>query len=189
MAYSSVTVLYDPAEVVAAEGDGGAYGRLETLLRQAWESVDGVASQSLNAAPRVIEIPVCYEGEYGPDLEKVAAQIGLAPEEVVRLHLAKEYRVFMIGFLPGFPYLGRLDALLKIPRKPEPMPVRAGGVGIAGMQTGVYPQNSPGGWWIIGRTPMALFDPAADRPALLRTGDRVRFRAISPVEFNQFSIC
>jgi inhibitor of KinA len=149
------------------------------------ESGPGPAITGVNT--RIVEIPVCYEGEYAPDLEAVALQKGLSPAEVIHLHTAKLYRVYMIGFLPGFPYLGRLDTRLGLGRKPEPQTVRAGGVGIAGMQTGIYPLESPGGWWIIGRTPFMLFDAQANAPTLLCAGDSVRFRAIPTVEFREIA--
>lgn len=186
-AYSSVTVFYDPAGMVLAgiAGPGEAYAWLEGLLRKAFEEA-GPLPDTLEGG-RIVEIPVCYAGEYAPDLEKVAAQKGMPPEELVGLHTAGLYRVYMIGFLPGFPYLGRLHGRLEIPRKPQPEAVRAGGVGIAGMQTGIYPLDSPGGWWVIGRTPVKLFDADAEAPALLRAGDQVRFRTISPVDFREIS--
>ncbi|HEY4338124.1 MAG TPA: 5-oxoprolinase subunit PxpB [Puia sp.] len=188
-AYSTVTVFYDPARAFLAGvgGPEGVYPWLEGLLRRAWEEA---IPQAVDAgAGKLIELPVCYEGEYAPDLPQVAAQKGLSPEEVVRLHTAEAYRVYMIGFLPGFPYLGRLDDRLGVPRKPQPEPVRKGGVGIAGMQTGIYPLNSPGGWWIIGRTPAKLFDLDAEPPVLLQAGDRVRFRPITTAEYKHLSIC
>ena len=185
--YSSVTIFYNPAELVPAgiAGSDGAYSWLEGLLLRAWEETGTLPEMA--AEGRIVEIPVCYEGEYAPDLEGVAAQKGLSPEAIVDLHVAGTYRVYMIGFLPGFPYLGRLDDRLGIPRKPQPETVRAGGVGIAGMQTGIYPLDSPGGWWIIGRTPVKLFDAGAGSPALLRAGDRVRFRPIRPADFQEIS--
>jgi inhibitor of KinA len=184
MAYSSVSVFYDPAEVVAGgcAPAGGIYPWLAGLLKRAWEEA-GEAPRSMGEEGRLFEIPVCYEAPYGPDLQWVAEQKGLTPSTVIELHTAMVYRVYMIGFLPGFPYLGTLDRRLEIPRKPQPVRVPAGGVGIAGMQTGIYPLNSPGGWQIIGRTPVALFDPHAESPTRLQAGDRVRFFAIPAKEF------
>ena len=127
------------------------------------------------------------EGEYAPDLEWVATQKGLSPEEVIGLHVAELYRVYMIGFLPGFPYLGTVDERLRLPRKAQPVNVVAGGVGIAGMQTGIYPLNSPGGWQIIGRTPLILFDLAMDPPIRLQAGDQVQFYAVSSADFRDLS--
>ncbi|HJU25447.1 MAG TPA: 5-oxoprolinase subunit PxpB [Rhodanobacteraceae bacterium] len=133
---------------------------------------------------RPIEIPVCYGGEYGPDLDAVAAHAGLAPDEVVARHTAAEYTVAMIGFAPGFPYLLGLDAALAMPRRRDPRTrVPAGSVAIGGAQTGIYPHELPGGWQLIGRTPLALFDPQREPPCLLAPGDRLRFRAIRVDEF------
>jgi len=190
-AYSSVTVFYDPAWMILAgvAGPGGIYSWLERLLQRAWEETDASFEPAArpDGAGQTIEIPVCYAGEYAPDLEKVALQKGMSPKEVIELHIGELYRVYMIGFLPGFPYLGRLDTRIEIPRKPQPEAVRAGGVGIAGMQTGIYPLDSPGGWWVIGRTPVRLFDAGARSPALLRPGDQVRFLSISPADFREIS--
>jgi len=131
------------------------------------------------SAPRTVVIPVRYGGEDGPDLAEVAAHCGLTEAEVVRRHCAAEYRVFFLGFAPGFPYLGGLDPSLATPRRAAPRTrVPRGSVGIAGPQTGVYPLETPGGWQLIGRTPLALFDPAAPDPCLLRAGDVLRFEAL-----------
>jgi KipI family sensor histidine kinase inhibitor len=128
---------------------------------------------------RVIEIPTRYGGEYGPDLEFVAKHNGLTPDEVVRIHTSQSLRVFMLGFSPGFPYIGPLAPEIAAPRLATPRTlVPAGSVGIAGRQTGIYPSESPGGWRLIGRTDLKLFAPAKDPPALLRPGDYVRFRAV-----------
>lgn len=126
-----------------------------------------------------IEIPVQYGGKYGPDLDALAAHAGLTPVEVIARHAAGEYTVAMLGFAPGFPYLLGLDPALAMPRLSTPRTqVAAGSVGIGGAQTGIYPRPGPGGWQIIGRTHVALFDPARDPPSLLAAGDRVRFVAI-----------
>lgn len=135
---------------------------------------------------RLVEIPVCYGNDFAPDLEHLAALSGMAVPEVVALHTSPEYRVYMIGFLPGFAYMGTVDARLAAPRLARPRErVPAGSVGIAGLQTGIYPLESPGGWNLIGRTPLRMFDPARPEPVLLRPGDRVRFRAIGAAEFHQ----
>jgi inhibitor of KinA len=129
-------------------------------------------------------IPVCYGGSYGPDLIEVAAWAGCTPDDVVSAHAARSYRVFMLGFLPGFPYMAAVDDRIAMPRRNAPRAlVAAGSVGIAGRQTGVYPLDSPGGWQIIGRTPLRLFDPAHEPAALLAPGQRVRFCPISSSEF------
>jgi inhibitor of KinA len=183
VSYSSVSLFYDPATVCPdrAACPSGAFGIVERLLEEIW------AMEGTGSVPEghFFRIPVCYGGEYGPDLTFVAREKGLDPSEVIRLHCEAEYRVYMIGFLPGFPYLGRTDARLQVGRKAQPVPVQAGGVGIAGSQTGVYTLNSPGGWQIIGRTPLRLFDARNDPPVLLQAGDRVQFYPVGPEEFFQ----
>ncbi len=135
-------------------------------------------------AARAVEIPVCYEGEFAPDLAEVADHAGLSPEEVVQRHAAAAYRVGCVGFMPGFPYLTGLPPELAVPRRAVPRrEVAAGSVAIGGSQTGIYPSASPGGWNVIGRTPLRLFDVARRPPALLGAGDAVRFRAITRAEF------
>lgn len=137
-----------------------------------------------SATARVVDIPVRYGGDEGPDLGDVAAFAGCTPDEVVRRHAAGRYHVYMLGFLPGFAYLGGVDPTLRMPRRSSPRPaVPQGSVGIAGAQTGVYPYASPGGWQLIGRTPVAMFDPARDTPALLAPGDTVRFVPIDEAEW------
>lgn len=175
-AYDTVTVVYDPAaaaEQAPMEGGGPAvWQRVEAALRRAAASGDAGAE----ARPRVVEIPVRYGGEYGPDLEACAARAGMDPREFIEAHASAQYTVAMIGFLPGFPYLSGLPERLAQPRLAAPRRrVPAGSVGIAGVQTGVYPFDSPGGWQIIGRTDRRLFDPHAAEPSLLRAGDIVRF--------------
>ncbi len=131
-------------------------------------------------------IPICYDGAFAPDLEEVARRVGLSPEEVARRHRTLPYHVYMIGFLPGFPYLGDLPAELALPRRADPrQKVAAGSVAIATTLTAIYTFESPGGWHIIGRTPVTLFDPSRSPPALLAPGDAVRFEAIDPALFAQ----
>lgn len=175
--YSSVSVFYDPATCNRAAISG-------TLL-EAWRETGETPPRHAPApeAGRYLRIPVCYEGEYAPDLEGVAREKGLTPNEVIALHCSIAYRVYMIGFLPGFPYMGKIDPRIDMPRKTRPAPVIAGGVGIAGIQTGIYPLNSPGGWQIIGRTPVRLFDKDTDPPIHFRTGDRVEFYPVSITDF------
>jgi KipI family sensor histidine kinase inhibitor len=135
--------------------------------------------ERLDADDRVIEIPVRYGGEDGPDIDAVATHAGLSVDDVIALHCKHEYRVAMLGFAPGFPYLLGMDSRLAMPRLPTPRArVAAGSVGIGGAQTGIYPRSGPGGWRLIGRTTMALFDAAREPPAALAPGDRVRFVAI-----------
>lgn len=179
-AFASVAVHYEPAIV----GGDRPYARfVETL-----EAALAEGSMADGPTPRTIEIPVCYEGELAPDLEEVARRHGLSASDVVELHTAGEYLVYMIGFMPGFAYLGGLSPRLATPRRASPRTaVPSGAVGIGGQQTGVYPMVSPGGWNLIGRTPRAIFDSAREPAALLDTGDRVRFRAITRAEFDAWS--
>lgn len=162
---NTLTLLFDPERTEPEI--------LEARLRAAWPRCEGK-----DAPGREVEIPVHYGGELGPDLAAVAAHAGLQPAQVVALHAAAEYRVFCLGFLPGFAYLGRLDPRLATPRRAEPrVSVAAGSVGIGGAQTGIYPIASPGGWQVIGRTELPLFEPEGDPPNRLQPGDRVRFVA------------
>jgi KipI family sensor histidine kinase inhibitor len=136
-------------------------------------------------AARLVDIPVCYGGAHGEDLAPLAAARGLTPDQVVALHIAAEYRVAFVGFTPGFPYLRGLPDTLATPRLPSPRPrVAAGSIGMAGTQTGIYPGGTPGGWRLIGRTPLRVFDVEREQASLLAMGDRVRFTAITPAEFD-----
>ncbi len=178
--YRSLMVHYDP---LAADPAALLAAVSEVAAQVAAESVAAARGGDAAAAPwdggRLVEIPVVYGGEAGPDLPYVAERTGLAPDEVIRLHTAPTYLVFMLGFLPGFPYLGGLDPRLTTPRLPTPrLRIPAGSVGIGGQQTGVYPLESPGGWAIIGRTSLTLFDPTRPDPCVLAPGDRVRFVAV-----------
>lgn len=135
---------------------------------------------------RTVSIPVCYGGEYGPDLEYVARHHNLTPEEVISIHSEGEYLAYMIGFAPGFPFLGGLSEKIATPRRPSPRTsIPAGSVGIAGMQTGVYPISTPGGWQLIGQTPIKLFLPEQNPPSLLQAGDIVKFEPISKEEYQE----
>jgi inhibitor of KinA len=178
-AFVSIVVHYDPI-AAARESSVTPHERIVSHLR---DRLAGLRVEEL-AAPRLVEIPVCYGGELGPDLDDVARTHGLTPEEVIALHVGAEYLVYMIGFMPGFAYLGGLPERIATPRRQTPRTaVAAGTVGIGGRQTGVYPLVSPGGWNLIGRTPVKIFDIVRDEPTLLLTGDRVRFRPISRAEF------
>ncbi|CAG2131834.1 5-oxoprolinase subunit B [Cupriavidus yeoncheonensis] len=161
---NNLMVIFDEAADVAA---------LERNLKLAWAS--GEASQAIG---RLVEIPVRYGGEHGPDLADVAAHTGLSPQEVVRRHSAGEYVVYFLGFQPGFAYMGGLAPELATPRRREPrLAVPAGSVGIGGEQTGIYPASAPGGWQLIGHTDAALFVADRDPPSLFAPGDTVRFVA------------
>jgi inhibitor of KinA len=182
-AFASVAVHYEPTAV--PNGDGSApYDRCAAAIERAVQSLGDEAIPP----PRTVELPVCYGNEYGPDLEEVAQQHDLTPDEVVRLHSGASYRVYMLGFAPGFAYMGGLPAAIATPRRAEPRTaVPAGSVGIGGSQTGVYPLTLPGGWRLIGRTPVRLFDAARQPPTLLSIGDVVRFRAVSPNEYRELT--
>ena len=137
-------------------------------------------------AARLHTVPVCYGDEYGADLGEVAAMVGLTPAEVIRRHVAEIYRVYMLGFLPGFAYLGLLSAELSVGRRRTPrLKVPAGSVGVAERQTGIYPMAAPGGWQLIGRTPLRPFTPAREEPFLFQAGDRVRFEPIDAARFKE----
>jgi inhibitor of KinA len=172
-AYNSVLVSFDP--LVVPPKEFGSY--VCSLL-------DQIDSEVLET-PRVVEIPVCYDVSVAPDLEFVAGHCGLTVDDVIQLHASVEYLVYFVGFMPGFPYLGELEERLATPRLAAPRTrVPAGSVAIGGKQTGIYPLSSPGGWRIIGRTPMKLFQPQEGVPTLLEIGDRVKFSSISLQGFN-----
>lgn len=171
-AYASVGVHVDPLAF--------DHGALEAVIAHAWdqEAPDEDRAQ-------LVQIPVCYGGDFGPDLEEVAAHAGCSTTEVVTRHAAVRYRVYMLGFLPGFAYLGGVDPSIAMPRRGAPrIEVAAGSVGIAGRQTGVYPCVSPGGWRLVGRTPLRMFDAARTPPARLAPGDVVQFVPVSRAEFD-----
>lgn len=160
---NNLTLMFDPLAAAATT--------LAPTLQAAWDDAQNVAESG-----REVELPVEYGGAFGPDLAALADHTGLSAAEVVRRHAAGHYVVFFLGFQPGFPYLGGLDEALHMPRRAAPrLEVPAGSVGIGGAQTGIYPAAAPGGWQLIGRTPLALFDPARTPPTLLQPGDRVRF--------------
>jgi len=182
-AYTTVTLFYDPALVVRAGAP--ADDIVQWLSNRVRERLKD-PPKSAKTKPRTVEVPVCYGGDFGPDLARVAAQAKLSMEEVVKRHAKAEYRVHLIGFAPGFPYLGGLPKELVTPRHAKPrMTVPAGSVGIGGEQTGIYPSETPGGWNLIGRTPLRLFRPEDDPPVLLQAGDIVKFKAVPREEFEK----
>lgn len=180
-AYASLLLRFD----VTTAADADRMLEVERRVRAALDALAEKAEASADAAVmRAVEIPVCYGGDFGPDLGAVAAHAGLGADEVIARHAGGDYRVAMLGFAPGFPYLLGLDPALHAPRLATPRTrVPAGSVAIGGAQTGIYPRELPGGWRLVGRTPLALFDPARDPVCLLAPGDRVRFRAIDAAEF------
>lgn len=181
-AYTTIGVFYDLTHIAAAGIEPEA--AFEWIARQIRQAISAGAKSKTKTESRLIEIPVCYDSEFAFDLDEVAQQAALSPEDVVDLHCGAEYRINCIGFTPGFPFLSGLPAKLATPRRLTPRKeIPAGSVAIGGKQTGVYPVISPGGWNVIGRTPLRLFDPTKDPPALLRAGDRVRFSAITRARF------
>jgi KipI family sensor histidine kinase inhibitor len=182
-AYSTVAVFYDPARISRSESTPSPFecltASIEGALRnQSPAKGDGTPS-------RTLEIPVCYNPEFAFDLGLVAVQAGLAEAEVVRRHASARYRVNCVGFTPGFPYLSGLPVELATPRRATPRTeIPAGSVAIGGAQTGIYPSKSPGGWNVIGRTPLRLFDVKQEPPAIFQAGDRITLRQISREEFD-----
>ncbi|GGF16026.1 5-oxoprolinase subunit PxpB [Hymenobacter cavernae] len=181
-AFTTVTVYYNPLEVSLAKEASPSDSVAETLKQMLLQTT----TEAENTAPHVIEIPVCYGGKFAPDLAFVAGHTHLSQEEVIALHTQPEYLVYMIGFAPGFPYLGGMNEQLVVPRKEKPRTkVPAGSVGIAGKQTGVYSIQTPGGWQLIGRTPLRLFTPHGPTPSLLSAGDYIRFVPITEREYER----
>ena len=173
-AFATVTVFYDLLRI----------GGFESFCAELKTRAGRAAVSPPHDSGRLVEIPVCYGDEWGPDLLEVATSAGQSPDEVVALHSGADYRVFAIGFAPGFPYLIGLPAKLQIPRRANPrVRVPAGSVAIGGAQTGIYPLAMPGGWNLIGQTPLALFQAEASPAALLNVGDRVKFRPITKEAF------
>jgi len=175
-AYRSVAIYFDPLRT-----DSDAL--LACVEREA-----GRPPPSSSDAREAVRIPVCYGGDLGPDLARVASFARMKEDEVVRAHAATTYRVFMLGFVPGFAYLGIVDERIAMPRHATPRQrVPAGSVGIAGVQTGIYPMDTPGGWQVIGRTPLKPFDPARAEPFLMKAGDAVQFYPIAREEFDAWT--
>lgn len=185
-AYATLTLRFDPAAWRSPGANGPRpHKRVAEAVRAiAVPDTPPGADESAPAPENTIEIPVCYGGEYGPDLGAVASHAVSDPNTIVARHAAGTYTVAMLGFAPGFPYLLGLDPSLHVPRRDTPRTrVPAGSVAIGGGQTGIYPRELPGGWNLIGRTPLVLFDPRREPPCLLGPGDRVRFRAIDAAAF------
>lgn len=170
--YTAVSIYYDPSLI--------SYDSLESRMKSLYEK----SSQIELPPAEVITIPVCYGGEYGPDLEVVAEHNGLTVEEVISIHTSTDYLIYMMGFAPGFPYLGGMSEKIATPRLASPrMKIPAGSTGIAGSQTGIYPMESPGGWQIIGRTPVKLYDPNRNPHILPKAGNYIRFSQVSEKEY------
>ncbi len=171
-AFCSLLINYDPRVLSYEE----LKERMEHLLK--------METKTEATRKRIFEIPVCYGGEYGPDIENIAEHAGLSVEEVIKIHSSKDYLIYMLGFLPGFTYLGGLDERIYTPRLASPrLKIRAGSVGIGGSQTGIYPLDSPGGWQLMGLTPVRTYDPKRQTPILVEAGDYIRFIPIDEEEF------
>ncbi|MGT2667047.1 5-oxoprolinase subunit PxpB [Streptococcus rifensis] len=171
-AFASLLISYDPRVIT--------FAKLKNRLLALQDAKVSLA----NAGKRIFEIPVCYGGDYGPDLSFVAQNAGLTEEDVIAIHSSQDYLIYMLGFLPGFPYLGGLDDRIHTPRLDNPrLAIPAGSVGIGGSQTGIYPLESPGGWQLIGRTPVETYQPNRQVPILFEAGDYIRFKAVSEEEY------
>lgn len=191
-AFTSVTVFYDAMKLYwnrvqarkkSVDQEEIPFDIAVRILKDIVERLEVAGEYE----PQIVEIPVCYGGEFGPDLEEVASRNGLTPDEVIRIHASGEYLVYMIGFAPGFPYLGGMDKRIAAPRRPTPrLTIPRGTVGIAGEQTGVYPMETPGGWQLIGRTPIPLFLPRQMPPTLLQSGNLVKFYPITRAEYDRW---
>lgn len=173
-AFCSLLINYDPRVITFDE----LKKRLEHLVK-----LDAKAGEEKK---RIFEIPVCYGGEYGPDIANIAKNAGLTEEEVIEIHSSRDYLIYMLGFLPGFCYLGGLDERIHTPRLSNPrIKINAGSVGIGGSQTGIYPLDSPGGWQLMGMTPVKTYDPERETPILLEAGDYIRFVPIDENEYRR----
>lgn len=181
-AYTTVTVFFDPIVIARSPLHGNSpLRKMEFFLSEKINQLKDIAGSSQGST---VVIPVCYEDEFSPDLEWVASYHKTVRDDIIRRHTNRTFTVFMIGFTPGFPYMGILPPELESPRKQNPRTkVPAGSVGLAGRQTGIYPFETPGGWQIIGRTPLKLFDATSATPSLLKPGDKVKFEPISKDQF------
>lgn len=180
-AYSTLTVCYN---VFAVEKTSA------TAFESVAKMIEHITSEKQNhqtTTKKIIEVPVCYDAKFALDMAEISKEKNLSPKEIIGIHTSKIYRVYMLGFLPGFAYMAAVDEKLIMPRKTKPrLHVDAGSVGITGKQTGIYPLASPGGWQIIGRTPIQLFDKKSDKPVFFEPGDEVKFISITANEFENY---
>ncbi|MFK2825537.1 5-oxoprolinase subunit PxpB [Bacillus sp. B190/17] len=186
-AFNNITIHYNPVVVmnnlVNHQSPITSFQVVCSHVNELIQQMD----ESKSVEARLVEIPVLYGGEYGPDLDYVASYHKISAEEVIRIHTQSECLVYMLGFAPGFPFMGGMDERIATPRRETPrLAIAPGSVGIAGKQTGVYPLETPGGWQIIGRTPLELFRPDLSPPTLLQAGDKIKFVQISPEEYHAY---
>lgn len=173
-AFCSLLIHYDPRVITYKK----LLDRVNKIMKL---NIDTVSKKK-----KIYEIPVCYGGKYGPDLEFIAKNAGISVDEVIKIHSSKDYLIYMLGFLPGFSYLGGLDERIHTPRLANPrIKIPSGSVGIGGAQTGIYPLESPGGWQLLGQTPIRTYNPEREVPILFEAGDYIRFVPISENEFNK----
>jgi len=182
LGYSSLSVVYDPFLIQKKHKLNTS---VSDFVKEKLEEAYSNTMDAMEEDGEQIVLPVCYDGDLGHDLAFIAESKNLSVEEVIEIHLSKPYRVYMMGFLPGFAYMGEVDERIQVSRKQKPENVVAGSVGIANGQTGIYPLDSPGGWQIIGRTPVKLFDSMADRPVVLKAGQLIRFQRINLTEYER----
>jgi inhibitor of KinA len=181
--YRTITITYDVFQTTQSAGQGSASDFVKQKLTLAYQSTNGQGNEKVK--PRELNIPVCYHAKFGLDTKTICSRTGISETELVQLHSCKSYKVYLVGFLPGFPYLGFVDPRIEFPRHSSPRAnVPTGSVGIAGTQTGIYPFDSPGGWQIIGRTPLKIFNSQNSTPALFEIGDIVTFYPITELEFD-----
>ena len=179
-AYSTLTIHYNV--LLLRKLIPAATTVFEWMKEKLEEKLKIPAPQSI-LIERLVRIPVCYKDDFSPDIQELATAKNISIAEVIQIHTSSDYKVYMLGFLPGFAYMGEVDEKIIMPRKPQPQNVVAGSVGIAGKQTGIYPFTSPGGWHIIGRTPLKLFDATREEPVLLKAGDTIQFYEINEKDF------
>lgn len=179
-AYSSLTIYYNVLSLQHSEKTSFE------LFVEILEKLLSKTSEELEEKANYFEIPVCYSEKFAPDIQYLAEQNELTIEDVMTIHTSKTYKVYMLGFLPGFTYMGEVDWRIQIARKPSPVKLPAGAVGIAGKQTGIYPLDSPGGWQIIGRTPVRIFSKDKEHPVFFQPGDEVKFYSITEDEFENY---
>ena len=181
-AYNSLTIFYEIGNVKKTHpGNSTTFETVKQLINTLFQ----LPVEHKEISQRLLKIPVCYDPGFASDMNKITRTNNISAEEVIQIHTSNIYKVYMLGFLPGFAYMGEVDDKIVMPRKDQPENILAGSVGIAGKQTGIYPLSSPGGWNIIGRTPLKIFDSTKEDPALLKTGDRVQFYIINITEYDK----